>query len=192
MSDPLRVALKEWAATCRALESGRQMILLRKGGISERSGEFELEHRRFLLFPTFLHQNRSMLKPQFHRDLDERTSEPDRIELRSLAEVSHIAHLRDRAQMRAIDHEHIWTTELIDFRFDYRPENPLYLLVVRTHLLAAPATIPNTPTYGGCRSWVPLDSAIDVSNVKPAIAETQFEHRRRRIIEALACEMKHR
>ena len=32
LPDSLPVALKEWATVCRALETGRQMILLRKGG----------------------------------------------------------------------------------------------------------------------------------------------------------------
>src|SRR5206468_6935689 len=31
LPDPLHVGLKEWAAVCRALEEGRQMLLLRKG-----------------------------------------------------------------------------------------------------------------------------------------------------------------
>ena len=62
----LNVALKEWATVCAALGDGRQMILLRKGGIYESAGEFEIEHRQFLLFPTYLHQNAEMLKPAAH------------------------------------------------------------------------------------------------------------------------------
>ena len=38
-----RSALKEWAVVARALGSGRQTLLLRKGGIHERRGEFEVE-----------------------------------------------------------------------------------------------------------------------------------------------------
>ena len=34
-------------------------------------------------------------------------------------------------QMDALDGEHIWTAPLIDMRFNYRPQNPLYLLLVR-------------------------------------------------------------
>jgi hypothetical protein len=60
----LQVALKEWDVVCRALTSGRQMVLLRKGGISEAGdGSFQVQHDEFLLFPTFLHQNKQMLKP---------------------------------------------------------------------------------------------------------------------------------
>ena len=57
----LQVGLKEWAVVCGALASGRQMVLLRKGGIYEAAGEFEVEHREFLLFPTYLHQNPQMI-----------------------------------------------------------------------------------------------------------------------------------
>lgn len=60
----LQVALKEWATVCHALESGRQMVLLRKGGVSDAGGTFEVKHPQFLLFPTYLHQNLTMLKPE--------------------------------------------------------------------------------------------------------------------------------
>ena len=52
LPDRLRVALKEWAPVCSALETGRQIILLRKGGIHESGGEFEVENRQFVLFMT--------------------------------------------------------------------------------------------------------------------------------------------
>src|SRR6478672_9678911 len=68
----LSVALKEWATVCHALETGRQMLLLRKGGIYEAAGEFELENREFLLFPTYLHQNLKMLKPEAHDGFEAR------------------------------------------------------------------------------------------------------------------------
>ena len=46
-------ALKEWAIVCKALEEGRQVLLLRKGGIMEYRQGFEVKHNNFLLFPTF-------------------------------------------------------------------------------------------------------------------------------------------
>ena len=51
-----RTALKEWAVACEALGRGEQVLLLRKGGISEEGREFRIEHPEFLLFPTFEHQ----------------------------------------------------------------------------------------------------------------------------------------
>ena len=149
----LSVALKEWSVVCRALESGRQMILLRKGGIVEAIGGFELEHRQFLLFPTYLHQNAEMLKPEVWGDMPVATSEPDQITIQSAAEVTDIIRLTDRSQMDALEAEHIWTVPLIDMRFNYRPKNPLYLLLLRSYLLPTAVTIPNTPEYAGCKSW---------------------------------------
>src|SRR5687768_8095015 len=61
-------ALKEWAVTCRALREGRQILLLRKGGIEDDCGVFELEHRAFWLQPTYDHQSDDRLKPEY-RDL---------------------------------------------------------------------------------------------------------------------------
>ncbi len=55
----LRHAFKEWAVICRALAEGRQAVVLRKGGVAEKTGEFQIEHTRFWLFPTYVHQQRS-------------------------------------------------------------------------------------------------------------------------------------
>src|SRR6185369_954412 len=134
----LQVALKEWATVCRALESGRQIILLRKGGIYEAAGEFEVEHREFLLFPTYVHQNLKMLKPSEHEGFEPRSEEPGEAVLSAAGVVTDIIQLKSRQQMDALDDEHIWTPPLIDMRFSYKPENPLYLLLVRAHRLHQP------------------------------------------------------
>src|SRR5215207_4603058 len=124
--DQLNVALKEWHTVCRALATGRQTILLRKGGISESMSGFEVEHRQFLLFPTYVHQQLAMLKPEAHAGFQPHASEPSTITIDLAAEVTDIVQLNHRAQMDALEHEHIWTPPLIDMRFNYRPQNPLY------------------------------------------------------------------
>ena len=58
-------ALKEWAVVCRALEEGRQVVLLRKGGILEYRQGFEVKHEKFLMFPTFEHQSKDSLQPDY-------------------------------------------------------------------------------------------------------------------------------
>src|SRR5258706_7383240 len=105
----LKVGLKEWASVCRALEEGRQILLLRKGGIHDSAGEFELEHPQFLLFPTYLHQNLKMLKETQHAGFESMNAEPARVKLSAVGAVSDIIQLRSRSQMEAIDDEHIWT-----------------------------------------------------------------------------------
>ena len=177
----LNVALKEWATVCRALATGRQTLLLRKGGISESIGGFELEHNQFLLFPTYLHQNLESLKPEAHADFQPHTAEPDQIDLSLAATVTDIHQLKSRQQMDDLDDQHIWRAPLIDMRFNYRPQNPLYLLVLRAYRLAKPTTIPNTPAYAGCKSWVPLDQPIPPTNATPVQDDTTFQPHRQLI-----------
>ena len=52
----LKHAFKEWAVICRVLAEGRQSLIVRKGGIAEPRGDFEMTQTRFWLFPTYLHQ----------------------------------------------------------------------------------------------------------------------------------------
>ncbi len=181
----LRVALKEWATVCRAIEAGRQIVLLRKGGIYEAAGEFEVEHRQFLLFPTYLHQNLKMLKPEAHVGFEPLAAEPSKIEIRAAAKVTGIIELKDRKQMDAIDAEHIWTPALIDMRFNYRPENPLYLLIVRGYRLPKPVAIENTPAYAGCKSWVPLNSPVATAGAEPALPDADYDLARKRVLAQL-------
>src|SRR5689334_22817537 len=95
----LQVALKEWAVVCAALASGRQIVLLRKGGIYEAAGEFELENREFLLFPTYLHQKRRMLKEPDRAGFEERSAEPAENVLSVAGVVSDIVQVTSRAQI---------------------------------------------------------------------------------------------
>jgi len=181
----INVALKEWHTICRALETGRQIILLRKGGISESIGGFELEHSQFLLFPTYLHQSLQMLKPEAHAWFESRSEEPATITLSLAAEVTDVVQLKSRAQMDALDAEHVWTPPLIDMRFSYRPNNPLYLLLVRVYRLPAAVTLANAPVYAGCKSWVPLEQAIDVGAAQAVLTDEQYARRRRSVLDVL-------
>src|SRR5687767_1695492 len=103
LSPSLQVGLKEWAIVCHALEQGRQIILLRKGGIRESGGEFELEHRQFLLFPTYLHQTLNGLKPSVHGQYVPNTTEPDQVKMTLAGVVTDIVQVQSRVQMDALD-----------------------------------------------------------------------------------------
>ncbi|MGA2582007.1 MAG: DUF1802 family protein [Tepidisphaeraceae bacterium] len=178
----LQVGLKEWATVCAALESGRQIILLRKGGISESIGGFEIEHRQFLLFPTYLHQQAAMLKPAERAGLSPTDAEPRLVRISSAAMITDIVQMPSRAVMDSLDDEHIWAPPLIDMRFNYRPKNPLYLLLIRAYRLADPVTIENSLEYAGCKSWVPLRAGISTIGATPALDDLEFEKRRKEIL----------
>ena len=186
LPDNLKIALKEWATVCAALEFGRQIILLRKGGIYEAAGEFELENREFLLFPTYVHQNAAMVKPAFREGLSQVSAEPAEVRLSSIGVVSDVIQLSSRQQVDAIDAEHVWAPPLIDMRFNYKPQNPLYLIIVRAFRLASAVTVPNTPAYAGCKSWVPLEEPIAAAGAVAALDDAAFETRRRTILQRLS------
>jgi hypothetical protein len=179
-----QTALKEWRVVCDALAGGRQIVLLRKGGIYEAAGEFEIEHRDFLLFPTYLHQNQQMLKS--YEQIEERSTEPEEIELSVAARITDILPISDRRKMDALDNKHIWSPALIDMRFNYRPENPLYLLLVRASRLANPVTIANTPAYAGCKSWVPLEKSVEADQTISALSDAEYASRRQAILDRIA------
>jgi hypothetical protein len=183
LSQNLNIALKEWAVVCSALEAGRQIILLRKGGIYESAGEFEIEHRQFLFFPTFLHQNAAMLKSA---DITPVTEEPRQLKISAAGIITDIVQMPSRAAMDALDDQHIWSKALIDMRYNYRPANPLYLLLVRTWQLRDAVTIANTPAYAGCKSWVPLENSIETTGASPVLDDDAYDLRRRTIFDRIA------
>lgn len=186
MPETLDVALKEWHAVTRALSTGRQCVLLRKGGIHETEGVFQTEHNRFLLYPTWLHQNVDWIKPGDRHDAVARTTEPEELPMEAWAEVTDVLRVPNRPAMDALNDQHIYLSPLIDMRFNYKPHNPLYLLIVRAWRLNTPVTIQNTPAYAGCRSWVPLEKPINVADSADALTGVEFDRRRDIIRQTLA------
>src|SRR5580692_10635676 len=110
----LDVALKEWASVIAALQSGRQIMLLRKGGILEQSNKnrFSITHNEFLFFPTYLHQSRGELKPEI--EFEKVSAEPASVRITSAGVVTDILKVNSREQIDRLDDQHIWTKSLID------------------------------------------------------------------------------
>jgi len=160
MESVLNVALKEWSVVCDAVLSGQQSLLLRKGGIYESGGEFELEHSRFVLFPTVLHQKPDSVKPPWRDQIKTVDREPDEMTIRGWAEVFWIFRVPDRPAMDRLDDLHLWDKPLIDMRFNYRPDYPLYVIVLRAWALPEALKIKIDEQYAGCKSWVPLKEAV--------------------------------
>lgn len=168
----LNIALKEWKIVCDLLAEGSLKLLLRKGGIHEDRGpgRFEMEHSRFLLFPSWLHQKPHMIKEDL-RDRVECLDEPEQVTLTAWAETAAIWEVPSRPALEQLDDLHCWTAAQLDMRFGYRPENPLFLVALRVYRLDTPTTIDNLFEYGGCRSWIPLQAhhQIDPTHSTPAL-----------------------
>src|SRR5262245_46308689 len=119
----LEHAFKEWAVICRALASGKQAMLLRKGGIEEAGGSFQVEHPRFWLYPTYLHQQRGGLRPEASTLLDEVIADkppPGKVCLSHWAEATGVYQVRDLTRALLLAHLHFWSDDTVRKRFTYR------------------------------------------------------------------------
>ncbi|MDX1984188.1 MAG: DUF1802 family protein [Bryobacteraceae bacterium] len=177
----MNAALKEWSAVSEALRRGEQVALLRKGGIVEAErGGFHLRHSRFLLFPTFEHQQQRFLKtPAAPPAIGETLT------IEVLAEAAGIfAAPSDPGILLAMGDEFIWNEAFVRQRYDYRPDLPLWLILIRAYTIP-PTVIPNRPSYAGCKSWVNLSEEIAVDAAAPVLGEEAFSLRRQRLIDRL-------
>lgn len=174
----LAIALKEWSIVCDLLLDGQLALLLRKGGIAESGGPgvFELQHRRFVLFPSWAHQKPQMIKSPY-RPRVQVLDEPDQITFRGLGDAAKIWRVTSRQAFDGLDDLHCWTPQQIDLRFSYKPQRALYLLAVRVYRLAEAKTVENDRQYAGCRSWVPLKDSDQVNETGaiPVLDDAVFE-----------------
>lgn len=158
----VRSAFKEWAAICRALASGRQDVILRKGGIVERGGAFRPEHASFLLLPTFLHQSAESLLPEA-RDLlvgiDDDRPPVGTVVFTHVAFVRAAHRITERPALDRFRHRHVWAESVVDERF-HRWQDELHVLEVTVTPLPSPVTFPWQESYGGCRSWVEIEGPM--------------------------------
>lgn len=184
----LDIALKEWAVVCDLLLEGRLAVLLRKGGIAETGGAgvFELEHSRFVLFPSWAHQKPEMVKAPLHGRV-EMLDEPAKVTFCGIGETTNIWRVTSREAFDTLDDLHCWSGQYVDMRFEYKPDRPLYLIAVRAYGLAQPKTIDYHAAYAGCRSWVPLrpGDEVDDAGAQPAIDDATFDAMLERIDAAL-------
>lgn len=183
-----RTALKEWAVACKALGRGDQIVLLRKGGISEEHREFRIEHPEFLLFPTYEHQRADLVKPLARAELERLVAEPraaESIELRHWATVAEVLDLTVSDQVAAVDALHLWSESYALERLRWRPRKPLQLMLLRVYRLPRPATLTLLAEYGGCKSWLSLAEPITVEGARPVLDDAAFAEQVERAHRAL-------
>ena len=187
MQPESRIAFKEWAVVCAALASGRQTLILRKGGIHEGREGFRVEHREFWLFPTGFHQKHDDVVSEVWPLLDEVQSrgQPSEIELSLYAVVEEVRHILDRAALVRLSGQHVWSEATVEQRFDYRTPG-LFALVVRVFRQPTPFSMVDSPHFAGCKSWVELTSALPTSDLQPVLDDATFGHQQNKIQQLLA------
>lgn len=179
------VALKEWAAIVEALDRGVQTALLRKGGIVEAARDgFHVRHRRFLLYPTQEHQHTRLLREPYSE-----WGAPGvagELRFRLFADVVDVYRApEDRSVLLGLqDDEFIWNADFVHQRYDYRPDLPLWILVLRAHRIPVVA-VPERGAYAGCKSWVNLTDDVAVEGASAVLADEAFALRRARYRQSL-------
>lgn len=183
----MRIAFKEWAVVVDALGRGEQIIILRKGGISEGRGGFQIEHERFLLFPTLFHQQRESVQPaaQVRYDALAPKLSASTVRIEFFVEVADwklVDSLETALRLRG---QHIWREEVIRERFDWGRAKSIYAMAVRVFRLEAPVELPMRAEYGGCKSWVDLDVTVSPERAQPVLTEREFQGKLERFRAAL-------
>lgn len=150
---------KEWQVVCDALASGRQAIILRKGGIHEGREGFSFGAESFFLFPTRFHN-----QDQFVRE-GEVDSKPEWEPGEDLTITHHCQAiwaktLTDWDKVAALEPYHIWTEETVRQRFDWESKGmtsgSIHVALVLVRRLPVSWVFPYDKKYGGCRSWIDL------------------------------------
>ena len=164
-------ALKEWAVVCKAIEGGDQILLFRKGGIMEFRKGFELKFKNFFLFPTFEHQAKESVRPEYQATLDKLEKENNAnndaaasnnsniTEISSCVEITHFKEVPNLDSLKELEQFQIWTEDYLKMRFNYNPKKPLYMLLLRAYKLNKPIQMVNKPQWVGCKSWIQIDSS---------------------------------
>ncbi|HEY9630059.1 MAG TPA: DUF1802 family protein [Coleofasciculaceae cyanobacterium] len=179
---PLTAALKEWAIAVDALTQGSTILLLRKGGIREQS--FAIAHAHVWLYPTYEHQKPHLLKPEYGRQVVPVESgwHPETVPIQAWAEITHVFEVCEGETIAALLPFHIWNEAFVSERLKWKARSPLSVLLLRVYGLPQPQSIPYRAEYGGCKSWIELQSKLSPEIAKPVLTDDAYREQ----VEAIA------
>ncbi|MFC4809254.1 DUF1802 family protein [Paenibacillus sp. GCM10023250] len=171
-------ALKEWAVAVKALAEGKQIMVLRKGGISEETRGFRLRSKRFFLLPAYEHQKPELLKEAYRDDLKAVlagwTPGSPTVEIAAYAEAVDDIEIYDQETVDRLANYHIWTDTFTEERLKWKRKQPLHLLLLRVYRLEKPVTLPMRDAYTGCKSWVGLDGVPELTGGQAVLSDEEF------------------
>jgi hypothetical protein len=176
-------AFKEWHAIVGVLGAGEQSLILRKGGIAEGRGGFQVEATRFWLFPTSFHAQREKTKPAAARWFSSDSATPAQsetpspastLDIQFFADVVRTAFLSDWQAVARLDSFHFWTEDTVRERFHWSRPPGVHVLLVRIHRLDTPVTLPLTPAMTGCKSWVDFPINFATHPSRPILDDDAF------------------
>tara|TARA_B100000029_G_scaffold251928_1_gene248874 strand:- start:3954 stop:4499 length:546 start_codon:yes stop_codon:yes gene_type:complete len=179
-------SLKEWATVVKALEQGKQTVILRKGGILETASGFNIEAKKFFLFPTWEHQETKHVKPEFHNFLDEVLNKKPKEgfnKVSSYAEVLFEKDVYDDEIVNRISSFHVWSESYIQERRNWMPEKPMKAVFLKVSKISE-FELPLKPEFSGCKSWIELNSNFESG--ESALSDNEIENRLEKFKEIVA------
>lgn len=171
-----------------ALLAGEQILDVRKGGLREEQRRFDVQARRFWLYPTTEHQRPELVKPAYRRWVVPERGEDDRLRIDGWAEVAGVARITDEALLDALDSKFIWTRAYAESRLHWKHQQPLWILALRAYRLADAVELPMRAEYAGCASWVELHGLpAEPGSLpsEPALSDESFTARMKLCADAL-------
>lgn len=180
-------AFKEWASVCRALGQGRQILILRKGGIAEGPRGFEVTDKQFFLYPTYLHQSPTSVIDEWRGVMESCVDpSPGKVSIGHYAVVSSWVRIRTIDKLRALKGLHVWSDAVVEERFQRWAEESVHALMVRVYALPKPVVLPALESYAGCKSWLSLAEQVSLEGARPVLDDAAFEKKLAEVKAALA------
>jgi len=170
-------ALKEWATVVKGLEEGIQTVILRKGGILETASGFNIETKKFFLFPTWEHQETKHMKPEFHNFLNEVLEKKPNEgfnKICSYAEVLYEKDIESSETINQLSSFHVWSDSYIQERKNWMPEKPMKAVFLKTMKIPE-FDLPLEPEFSGCKSWIELNSNFQEG--ESALSDNEVERK---------------
>ena len=196
---PGRAAFKDWALVCEAIGRGRQSVILRKGGLAEGRNGFEFKHPAFWLFPTQFHEQAAKVRPEELAALQRGPvldpvpgdhAAGGLVTVRYGFRLEWTRRVEDWATVARLAPFHVYREEVARERFAYADRHhqagALTVAFGRACRLGGAAAgdddggawrFPDSPAFGGCRSWVELPEPPADRELVPALGDD--EHRAR-------------
>jgi len=180
----LHAAFKEWDVVVNALLTGKQSILFRKGGIIEKKKTFSVDHKNFLLFPTYFHEKKEdLVVDQLGQLTESKSHKPTEgtLEIPGLMKVSDVHYLESLDKLKQFQPFGIWSLPCLKERFNWGEHKGIHLILGRVYKFPEPVTLPMAKSYAGCKSWVELEKGVPLEGVAPVLTDEAYEVLREKI-----------
>ena len=188
METSSNIAFKEWAVVVDALGRGEQALILRKGGIREERGQFQVDHREFWLFPTQYHEAERSIIPSKRPALQDIAAgaPKDAVDIEYYVVVDRVVRIAELERVRRLQGRHVWSEQILQERFQFGRDVGLHALLTRVYRRPSAERFVMRESYGGCKSWVELERALSTEGLTPVLSEDEYSAQREEIVEILS------